>query len=164
MTRAARRQIDARLAERVRGKHGQVVYDLLTDFDRTPDEVRARFSEYLDTFDVIVGWNSKLFDVPVLNARLLYHGMRPYQPRMHLDLMYKASGSSISIGRKSLDNVSKYFGVQNQKTPLDPRTWDDADHGDKSKYAKIIEHCEADVLVLRDVYEKLKPMVHILHR
>ena len=122
------------------------------------------YCEYLDTFDVIVGWNSKLFDVPVLNARLLYHGMRPYQPRMHLDLMYKASGSSISIGRKSLENVSKYFGVQNQKTPLDPRTWDDADHGDKAKYAKIMEHCEADVLVLRDVYEKLKPMVHILHR
>jgi hypothetical protein len=28
----------------------------------------------------------------------------------------------------------------------------------------MVEHCEADVLVLRDVYAKLKPMVHILHR
>jgi hypothetical protein len=54
MTKAARRQIDARLADRVRGKHGQVVYDLRADFDRRPDEVRARFGAYLDTFDVPV--------------------------------------------------------------------------------------------------------------
>ncbi len=78
--------------------------------------------------------------------------------------MYKATGSSIAIGRKSLDNVSKYFGVENKKTPLDPRIWDQADHGDRDAYEKILEHCEADVLVLRDVYAKLKPMVHILHR
>jgi uncharacterized protein YprB with RNaseH-like and TPR domain len=122
------------------------------------------YCEELDKYDVIVGWNSKLFDVPVLNSRMLYHGFKPYDPKMHLDLMYKATGSSIAIGRKSLDNVSKYFGVENKKTPLDPRIWDDADHGDKEKYAKIIEHCEADVLVLRDVYAKLKPMVRILHR
>jgi uncharacterized protein YprB with RNaseH-like and TPR domain len=122
------------------------------------------YCEELDKYDVIVGWNSKLFDVPVLNSRMLYHGFRPYDPKMHLDLMYKATGSSIAIGRKSLDNVSKYFGVQNKKTPLDPRTWDNADHGDRAAYEKIIEHCEADVLVLRDVYAKLKPMVRILHR
>lgn len=122
------------------------------------------YCEELDKYDVIVGWNSKLFDVPVLNSRMLYHGFRPYNPKMHLDLMYKATGSSIAIGRKSLDNVSKYFGVENKKTPLDPRTWDDADHGDRAAYEKIIEHCEADVLVLRDVYAKLKPMVTILHR
>jgi uncharacterized protein YprB with RNaseH-like and TPR domain len=122
------------------------------------------YCEELDKYDVIVGWNSKLFDVPVLNSRMLFHGFRPYEPRMHVDLMYKATGSSIAIGRKSLDNVSKYFGVENKKTPLDPRTWDDADHGDKEAFAKIIEHCEADVLVLRDVYAKLKPMVRIMHR
>lgn len=125
--------------------------------------VKAYCAE-LDKYDVIVGWNSKLFDVPVLNSRMLFHGFRPYEPRMHVDLMYKATGSSIAIGRKSLDNVSKYFGVENRKTPLDPRTWDDADHGDKEAFKKIIEHCEADVLVLRDVYAKLKPMVRIMHR
>lgn len=52
MTKLARRQIEQRLTERVRGKHGQVVYDLRADFDRTPDDVRARFGEYLATFDV----------------------------------------------------------------------------------------------------------------
>jgi hypothetical protein len=28
----------------------------------------------------------------------------------------------------------------------------------------IIEHCEADVLVLRDVFGKLKKLVHVMHR
>jgi hypothetical protein len=52
MSTTARRQIEQRLAQRTRGKHGQVVYDLRADFDRTPQEIRSRFSAYLETFDV----------------------------------------------------------------------------------------------------------------
>jgi uncharacterized protein YprB with RNaseH-like and TPR domain len=94
----------------------------------------------------------------------LKHGLNPVEAQMHVDLMYKATGSALAIGRKSLENVSKYFQVNNKKTPLDVRIWEAADHGDKEAYDLIIEHCEADVLVLRDVFGKLKKLVHVMHR
>lgn len=118
----------------------------------------------LESYDIIVGWNSKLFDLPIVNARLLAAGEDPCDPLMHIDLMYKGTGSAVRVGRKSLDNVSRYFGVETKKTPLDPRIWDKADHGDKDAYDKIIEHNIADVYVTRDVYGKLKRLVRNIHR
>ena len=131
----------------------------------TDDSVLVKaVKESLEGYDIIVGWNSKLFDLPIINARLLASGQEPCDPLMHIDLMYKATGSAVRVGRKSLDNVSKYFGVENKKTPLDPRIWDKADHGDKAAYEKIIEHNIADVYVTRDVYGKLKRLVRNIHR
>jgi uncharacterized protein YprB with RNaseH-like and TPR domain len=122
------------------------------------------YARRLEEFDVLYSWNGKLFDVPVLNSRLLKFGLKPVEAQMHVDLMYKATGSALAIGRKSLENVSKYFQVNNKKTPLDVRIWEAADHGDKEAYDLIIEHCEADVRVLRDVFGKLKSLVHVMHR
>jgi hypothetical protein len=36
--------------------------------------------------------------------------------------------------------------------------------GDLTALDKVGEHCEADVLVLRDVYEHLKPLIRNKHR
>ena len=52
LTDQARAEIEAYRSAHPRGKEGQVVYDLRRDFSTTPEEVRSRFSEYLDRFDV----------------------------------------------------------------------------------------------------------------
>src|SRR2546428_7375120 len=52
----------------------------------------------LEEYHMIVGWNSKLFDAPFLNARLAKAGERPLHPQFHLDLMYYAGGCSMRIG------------------------------------------------------------------
>lgn len=118
----------------------------------------------LDKFNIIVGWNSKLFDVPVLNGRLAYHRERPFQAQMHVDLMYYATGQFMRIGRKSLESVSTFFSSPNRKTPLSPHVWDLADHGDAAAYATIREHNVADVRVTRDVFAHLLPFIRNIHR
>jgi uncharacterized protein YprB with RNaseH-like and TPR domain len=130
------------------------------DDSRLVDAYAQRLSEA----DVAVSWNGKLFDVPVLNGRLMKHRLRPVNISKHIDLMYYASGSSARIGRRSLESVSKYFHSANSKTPLSPEIWDEADHGDMEKYQLIVEHCDADVLVLRDVFAYLKPLIRNIHR
>lgn len=52
LTDTARAEIEAYRAAHPRGKEGRMVYDLRRDFHTTPDEVRARFGSYLDTFPV----------------------------------------------------------------------------------------------------------------
>ena len=52
LTPEALAQIDAYTAAHPRGKDGQVVYDLRTDFGVTPDEVREPFGFYFDRFPV----------------------------------------------------------------------------------------------------------------
>lgn len=117
----------------------------------------------LEKYTIIAGWNSKMFDVPVLNGRLAYHGERRLQPQLHLDMMYYASGQFMRIGRRSLESVSTYFSSPNSKTPLSPMLWDRADHGDEDAYNLIREHNIADVLVTRDVFPHLAPFIKNLH-
>lgn len=118
----------------------------------------------LEQYTILAGWNSKLFDIPVVNGRLAYHGLRPVRPQMHIDLMYYATGGFQRIGRKSLESVSKFYNVANSKTPLSPHLWDLADHGDMAAYQLIREHNIADVLVTRDVFAHLEPFIRTIHR
>lgn len=118
----------------------------------------------LEKFNMIVGWNSKLHDIPLLNARLAKWGERPFEPHLHLDLMWYSGGSSMKIGSKKLDNVAKYFNVKNQKTPISWDDWARAGAGDRAAMDVVVEHCEQDVLVLRDVYHHLIPYVKNIHR
>jgi len=139
--------------------------------DWTDDRELVRaYAEALNSYDILVSWNGILFDIPVLNARLAYwqaqdgKGPRRVDPNMHIDLMYYATGRFNKLGRKSLQNVSEYFEVQNEKTPLRIRQWNGAMQGKPEDYAKIVEHCDADVAVLRDVFPVLKQHIRNIHR
>ena len=133
--------------------------------DITDDrDLVARYADALRQYDIVVSWNGKLFDQPVLQARLAFHNLPRLDLNMHVDLMYYATGQFMRMGRKSLQSVSEYFEVQNQKTPLRVRQWDGAMAGKPEEYAKIKEHCDADVLVLRDVFPVLKRHIRNIHR
>ena len=141
----------------------------IREFRRGPDitddsALVAELAAALGEYDILVSWNGKLFDVPVIQARLAYHGLRRLDLNMHLDLMYYATGQFMRMGRKSLQSVSEYFEVANEKTPLRVRQWDGAMAGKPEEYEKIVEHCNADVLVLRDVLPHLKRHVRTIHR
>jgi uncharacterized protein YprB with RNaseH-like and TPR domain len=119
----------------------------------------------LEKADHWVTWNGKLYDIPFLNARLLKAGERPVRSDIkHTDLMYYSRGQFVRIGSSKLDNVSKFVESPNRKTPLDWETWQMAALGDKAAMDLVVEHCEADVLVTRDVFAHLKPHIRIVHR
>lgn len=139
--------------------------------DWTDDRELVRaYAEALASYDILVSWNGILFDIPVLNARLAYwqaqdgKGPRRVDPNMHIDLMYYATGRFNKLGRKSLQNVSEYFDVGSEKTPLRVRIWNGAMAGKPEDYAKIVEHCDRDVQVLRDVFPVMKQHIRNIHR
>lgn len=112
-----------------------------------------------------VTWNGKLYDVPMLNARLLKAGERPVRSDvLHTDLMYYSRGQFVRIGSSKLANVSEFVKSPNRKTPLDWETWQLAGTGDRGAMDLVCEHAEADVLVTRDVFAVLRPHVKNIHR
>lgn len=119
----------------------------------------------LEKANLIVSWNGKLHDIPLLNAKLAKAGHRRYVPKnWHLDLMYYAGGVSMKIGSRKLDNVAKFFKLPEQKSPLDWDTWQAAGVGEKEAVDYVVHHCEADVKVLRAAYDHLLPYVASLTR
>ena len=122
------------------------------------------YARALEEYDILVSWNGKMFDVPVISGRLAYHRLRPLNRGKHIDAMYYASGTSMRIGRRSLQSVSEYFNSENRKSPLTVRIWDSAMAGSEEAYNLIKEHCDADVLVLREVFGSLKDQIQNIHR
>lgn len=122
-------------------------------------ELVDAYARYLETADIWYSWNGKMFDIPVINARLALHGKRPLESRMHSDLMWYASQNTMRLGRRSLDSVSRYFGTSAKKTPLEVLTWDKAVTGDEEAYEEIVTHCDADVEVLRQTFQYLRGRV-----
>lgn len=132
----------------------------LTDDSKLALAIRDR----LEQADIVIGWNSILFDAPFINARLAAIGERPLHVgekygSFHLDLMYYAGGQAMRLPGKRLDVVSKFFKVPNLKTPLTPEVWAEAAAGDKKALDEVVAHCEADVLATADVFPKLAPFV-----
>jgi uncharacterized protein YprB with RNaseH-like and TPR domain len=133
------------------------------DITNDRDLVNA-YARALEEYDILVSWNGKLFDIPVISARLAYHRLRPLIKGKHIDAMYYASGGSMRLGRRSLQSVSEYFNTDNRKSPLSVRIWDKAMSGSEPDYQLIKEHCDADVLVLREVFDALKEQIANIHR
>lgn len=119
----------------------------------------------LHKYNMIVGWNSKRFDVPFLNARLAKVDAMPVRAQFHLDLMYYAGGSSMRIGSRKLDNVQKFLLPDGEeKTAITWNDWGLAGIGDKKGMDMVVKHNLADLIVTRNVYWKLLPYVSNVHR
>jgi len=118
----------------------------------------------LEGYDLIIGHNIRMFDIPFLNARLAKYDERPLNTHFVLDTMYFVGYQAMRIGSKKLDNVAKYFSLAEQKTDIDWETWQLAGTGDKKALDQVVEHNKQDVLVLRELYPKLLPYVKNLHR
>lgn len=120
--------------------------------------------EDLEEAHIIVGWNSKLHDIPFINARCAKHGLPLVRPQMHLDIMYYAGGSSLKIGSKKMRNVAKYFKTEHQPTELDWDIWKAASKGDLTAVKEVVHHCDMDILSMEEIYWQLIPNVRNIHR
>lgn len=132
--------------------------------DNDDGKLATAIRNRLEKADIIVGWNSILYDQPFLNTRLQATDERPLHVGQsygstHLDLMYYAGGQMMRAGGRRLETIAKFFNLAHQKTPLTPETWSKAAAGNTAALLEVEEHCEADVRVTRDVFWKLAPHI-----
>ena len=133
--------------------------------DPNPDKALAiALRDEIEKYNAIVTWNGKMFDIPFLNARLLFHRERPVRPQFHIDAMYYAGSSSNRIGSRRLASVQQFLQLPDEKTSLDWDVWKAATRGDKKALKYIVKHCEIDVKVLSDAYWRLLPYIANIHK
>jgi len=116
-------------------------FDRYTSFER--GELKSLWP-ILEKADLIIGYNSKHFDIPVLNN--YYLGDLTKIP--HLDIMEKVKESLgfrlklKDLAQATLDNIDKSGdGLQAM------RWWKEG------KIDEIKKYCEQDVLVTKEIYE-----------
>lgn len=126
---------------------------------RWDDKSLAReWRDALEEYDIVASWNGIKFDVPFLNTRLERHGLREVRIAHHKDLMYTAR-FRLRLSSNSLDNVARFTGVEASKNRMDPEQWTKAMGGHRPSYDYILGHCQRDVKVLAQVWEKTKHLI-----
>jgi len=128
--------------------------------DPTNDsEVVKRMGEVLTDCDGIVTWFGGFFDEPYLNSRLLNHGLPlvpPFTAGTHID-GWRIAKKKLKLNSNRLASVSSFLSVE-EKTPLNGPIWIKAMAGNKAALRYVYRHCEQDVIVLEQVYNKIRPL------
>ena len=129
--------------------------DLIKAEKRLLVDVSARL---LDS-DVWLTHYGTWYDNVFVNTRLLYHKL-PVLPAnfAHLDT-WKISRNRLKLRNNRLATISEFLGTNAEKDAIKPEQWLRALGGHRASMDYIVEHCRKDVVVLTEVYERLKPLV-----
>lgn len=146
-------------------------FPIIRDRLRIDKHLAAALKEEIEQYDGGIGWNSALFDWPLLNDRLMLTGSRALEKRFHIDIMYAARMGKSTLTSSRLDWVAKALGCPYKKTALDLSTWKLAEaeavngfrHGSEN-YDYIVDHCREDIRVTEWVYERLKHRVQSISK
>src|SRR3989442_9731983 len=118
---------------------------------RTSEEksLLSKLAKRLESYDVIVTWNGRSFDIPFLTTRLMKHGLdpRPLLRKPHIDLADVVK-SRLRLTFTYLDHVCDFFQVDRKKGAMGldfPHLYVRALEGDRRASLSIREHCLDDL-------------------
>lgn len=111
----------------------------------------------LEKYDIIVGWNSKDFDLRFINSRNLRVRSRTKRAQYHVDGLW--AWKSKASAWAGLSSIQQFVDLETSKTKIDWRAWMRVLGWDKKlreeALAEIVDHCERDVTVLEQAYRIL---------
>lgn len=127
----------------------------------------------LEDADCWVGYYSKMFDIRMINTRLLRHGIKPVEKRPHID-MYFVLSSAVNTSRRSQGHYLSWLEVDEERrgAPGKPlrKMGVSADVwaklvGNLPKYLPtMVRRCESDVCGLEGLLNRTEHLVQEIQR
>jgi uncharacterized protein YprB with RNaseH-like and TPR domain/predicted RNA-binding Zn-ribbon protein involved in translation (DUF1610 family) len=109
----------------------------------------------LDEADVVVAHNAKGFDIPMLNAAFVRHGLPPPSPYKVVDTLDVAK-RTFKFPSNKLEGLCRFFGF-GHKNKTDFSLWTRCIEGDEIAWTRMLNYCKNDVRKLERVYKRLLP-------
>lgn len=140
---------------------GKVNVRSLPDFDTykttKTDDKALTFSlwKLFNEADVIVAHNGKRFDIRYSNGRFLDHGFEPPMRYQVVDTLTIARGQ-FKLNSNKLDDLAKYLKLGAKKETGGFDLWLGCMAGEERAWKKMKKYNKHDVVLLRDVYKKLR--------
>lgn len=116
-----------------------------------------RFAHIYEHSDYTVGHYSSRFDLPMIKTKLLKYKLPPLSPKPHIDT-WRIAKRELRLHSNRLQVLQEYLGVEHAKTPINFDDWLHAALGNKRALKRVVEHCKFDVLVLEEVFCRLRPL------
>lgn len=141
------------------GKRGVLVKGLIDypGYAKDQENDKALVSDLwkiLNNVDIVVAHNGDKFDIPKINARLVYHELPPPKPFQTIDTR-KLARKHFRFDSNKLDDVGHYLGI-GRKVPTNFSLWRGCMTGDAASWKKMKYYNACDVVLLEKVYFKLR--------
>lgn len=111
----------------------------------------------LDEADIVIGHNSKKFDIPKINSRFLVNNLFPPSPYKQIDTK-EVSVKQFGFSSNKLDALATYFNYE-KKLDTDFDLWKRCMDGDEEALEYMLVYNKKDVLILEKIYLKLRPYI-----
>lgn len=108
----------------------------------------------LDEAELVVAHNGDRFDIPKINTRFIMHGLNRPSPYRTIDTLTVAR-KQFGFSSNRLDALAGYFGFEH-KLSTDFSLWDRCVKGDTEAMSYMAQYCDRDVLLLEEVYLKVR--------
>lgn len=122
-------------------------------------EVTKVVATLLDQADIVIAHNAKKFDVPLINARCIIHGIKPPSPYKIID--------TLEVARKKFrfdSNKLEYLAMLLGCTPKGGHKkfpgfslWKECMAGNPEAWREMVEYNINDVATLEEIYIKMRP-------
>lgn len=122
------------------------------------DEMLAQAHALLTEADIVVGYNSKNFDMKHLNREFVLAGMEPPAPYQQVDL-YQAVKRQFKFSSNKLDHVVQQLGIGAKTSHTGFQLWRDCMAGDEKAWALMRKYNKQDVVITEQLYDRLKPWI-----
>lgn len=123
-------------------------------------KILEKLWQLMDEADIIIGHNSKRFDIKRINARFIKHGMQPPSPFRQIDTLQIAK-KHFAFTSNKLEYLAKYLGCKQKKLTKRKyagfELWRECLSGNKDAWKEMELYNKQDVLVLEEVYNRLIP-------
>lgn len=124
------------------------------------DEILCeQLASYFDSADLVVAHNGSKFDIPIVRARCVLHGIRPWSPIKEVDTL-KVAKREFRFDRNSLAYLADYLGVEEKDEHKEfPgfELWSECIKGNPAAWREMKQYNIQDVETLEQVYLKLRP-------
>ena len=111
----------------------------------------------LDKADIVCAHNGQSFDIVKINARAIRWGYQPPKPYQQIDTLLIAR-KQFGFSSNKLEALARMFGIPG-KIDTDFQLWADCMKGDEGALERMEIYNRNDVVVLEEVYLKLRPWV-----
>ena len=138
--------------------YGKKAYSFVVDRPGNDKSILAAVREDLESYLVWVTFYGKMFDIPMIQTRLINHSMTPLEGRHHLDLHFVAK-SHLLTARKSQAHLLAMLGTPQQKMQVSPEMWNQVLANPERALKTLVSRCESDVEGLEALYNRIKHVV-----
>lgn len=112
----------------------------------------------MDEADVIVGWNSKHFDIPWIQGQFIVHKIKPPSPFKQLDL-FETSKRQCKLASNKLEYVATVLGLGSKVKHVGHELWTQCMAGNRAAWRTMRKYNEHDVTLTEKVYDRFLPFI-----